>query len=32
LLVNEGVFGLLLLCLGLGSITAMTLTGIVNAR
>jgi len=30
--VNEGVLGLLLLCLGVGSIMAMTLTGYVNAR
>src|SRR3569833_1702543 len=28
--VNEGVLGLLLLCLGVGSIMAMTLTGYVN--
>jgi len=32
LLVNEGVLGLLLLCLGVGSIMAMTLTGYINAR
>jgi predicted MFS family arabinose efflux permease len=32
LLVNEGVLGLLLLCLGVGSIMAMTLTSYVNAR
>ena len=32
LLVHEGVLGLLLLCLGVGSIMAMTLTGYVNAR
>jgi predicted MFS family arabinose efflux permease len=32
LMVNEGVLGLLLLCLGVGSIMAMTLTGYVNAR
>src|SRR4051794_22301682 len=32
LMVNEGVLGLLLLCLGVGSILAMTLTGVVNAR
>jgi predicted MFS family arabinose efflux permease len=31
-MVNEGVLGLLLLCLGLGSIGAMTLTGVVNDR
>lgn len=32
LMVNDGVLGLLLLCLGVGSVTAMTMTGIVNAR
>jgi predicted MFS family arabinose efflux permease len=32
LLVNDAVLGLLLLCLGVGSILAMTLTGVVNAR
>src|SRR3954454_25268944 len=32
LMVNEGVLGLLLLCLGLGSIAAMTLTGVMNER
>jgi predicted MFS family arabinose efflux permease len=32
LMVNEGVLGLLLLCLGLGSIAAMTLTGLINDR
>ena len=32
LLVNDGVLGLLLLCLGLGSIAAMTLTGVINDR
>ncbi|MBS0422730.1 MAG: MFS transporter [Proteobacteria bacterium] len=32
LMVNDGVLGLLLLCLGVGSIVAMTLTGFVNAR
>lgn len=32
LMVNDAVLGLLLLCLGIGSIMAMTLTGIVNAR
>src|SRR3569833_1323051 len=32
LMVNEGVLGLLLLCLGLGSIGAMTLTGVINDR
>jgi len=32
LMVNDGVLGLLLLCLGLGSIGAMTLTGVVNDR
>jgi len=31
-MVNEGVLGLLLLCLGLGSIGAMTLTGVINDR
>ena len=32
LMVNDGVLGLLLLCLGVGSILSMTLTGVVNAR
>src|SRR3954464_5911390 len=32
LMVNEGVLGLLLLCLRLGSIGAMTLTGVINDR
>src|ERR1700759_5415746 len=32
LMVNEGVLGLLLLCLGVGSIMAMTVTGVINAR
>jgi len=32
LMVNEAVLGLLLLCLGVGSILAMTLTGVINAR
>src|SRR3954449_6961854 len=32
LMVNDGVLGLLLLCLGLGSIAAMTLTGVINDR
>lgn len=32
LMVNDAVLGVLLLCLGVGSILAMTLTGIINAR
>ena len=32
LMVNDGVLGLLLLCLGVGSIVAMSLTGVINAR
>src|ERR1700712_2332261 len=32
LLVNDAVLGLLLLCLGVGSIGAMTLTGLINDR
>jgi predicted MFS family arabinose efflux permease len=32
LMVNEGVLGLLLLCLGVGSIAAMALTGVINDR
>src|SRR5438552_2263345 len=32
LMVNEGVLGLLLLCLGVGSIGAMTFTGVINNR
>jgi len=32
LMVNDAVLGLLLLCLGVGSIVAMTVTGVVNAR
>ena len=32
LMVNDAVLGLLLLCLGLGSIGAMALTGVVNDR
>lgn len=30
--VDEGALGLLLLCLGVGSVTAMTLTGMLSAR
>jgi predicted MFS family arabinose efflux permease len=32
LLVDDGVFGLLLLCLGIGSVIAMLLTGVLSAR
>jgi predicted MFS family arabinose efflux permease len=32
LMVNDGILGLLLLCLGVGSIVAMMLAGVVNVR
>ena len=32
LAVDDGVLGLLLLCLGIGSVAAMLLTGILSAR
>lgn len=32
LMVDDGVFGLLLLCLGIGSVIAMLLTGVLSAR
>ena len=32
LAVDDGVLGLLLLCLGIGSVVAMLLTGVLSAR